>query len=105
MILTLGDAVTGPVEAHVDGTGVPIIDAVIGETDTSGVVNQGGCIRLQVAHLGEFGVEWCWCSIFVLWKRAPNSVLAAEGMTIFMMAHKLRMVPLRISEFWSSLLR
>ena len=39
VVLLLVDAILDPIETHVDGTGLSLGDGVIGEANSSGVIN------------------------------------------------------------------
>ena len=51
--LALADAVTDPVEAHVDGFGSALFYGVIGDTGGCVVVSDNGSGRLRVAEFFE----------------------------------------------------
>jgi hypothetical protein len=55
--LALGDAVSDPVEAHVDGFGAALFDGVVGNARGTGVVGLDGSGWLGMSHLGEGGPE------------------------------------------------
>ena len=51
--LLLPDAITNPVEAHVHCFGTLLLDCVVGEAFSCGVVHLHGCGRLGMIELGE----------------------------------------------------
>ncbi len=55
--LALGDAVSDPVEAHVDGFGAALFDGVVGNARGTGVVGLDGSGWLWMSHPGESGPE------------------------------------------------
>ena len=53
--LALVDAVSDPVEAHVNGFGATLFDSVVCNAGGAGIVGLDGSGRLGMAHLGESG--------------------------------------------------
>ena len=51
--LRLSDAITDPMEAHVDGLGPLLLDAVGGNADGARVVAHDDGGSLGIAHVGE----------------------------------------------------
>ena len=52
------DCVPDPVEAHVNGLGCFVFDAVVGEANPGGGVYLDGGGRLGMNHFGEGDKEW-----------------------------------------------
>ena len=57
MVLLLVDAISDPIEMHVNGTGSALGDGVIGEANGSGVINLNGCWGLWVSEFFKGGGE------------------------------------------------
>lgn len=55
--LVLANPVLDPVEEHVDDIGGLVLDAVVGKSNRSGVVNLDGGWWLGVAHFSEGDTE------------------------------------------------
>ncbi len=51
--VSLFDAITYPVESHVDGPGALLVDGIVGDSAGGRVVGLNGCGVLCVAHLVE----------------------------------------------------
>ena len=55
--LALSYTVPDPVETHVDGAGAVLLDGVVGDAASGGIVSLDWCGRLGVAHVGKSTTE------------------------------------------------
>ena len=75
--LALADPILDPIESHVDSFGADLFASLVGDGDSSGVVDLDWSSWLRVAHFCEHDADWD--SLFAIVEKGTNFSLCCGG--------------------------